>query len=168
MLAKLFPVLFLVAGISAGIGAGLLLSPTEHSAGDTHAKPDDHGAKLSHAEGHGGDGHGGDGGTEFIKLHSQFVVPIIRHEEVSALVVMSLSLETQPGLSEAFYAREPKLRDGFLQALFDHANMGGFDGAFTSATALDPLRRALRDVARSELGDGVTNVLITDIARQDT
>ncbi|WP_146347517.1 flagellar basal body-associated FliL family protein [Falsiphaeobacter marinintestinus] len=163
MLSKLLPLLFLTLGIGAGVGAGIFLSPPPEENADSDHEPDQHQQKT-----HSKDGHDDKGGTEFIKLHSQFVVPIIRHDEVSALVVMSLSLEAQPGLSEVFYAREPKLRDVFLQTLFDHANMGGFDGAFTSASALDPLRGALRDVARKELGDDVINVLITDLARQNT
>ncbi len=165
MLKKLLPIVFLLAGTGAGIGAGMVL--TGPSGDKDMAKAD---AKIDPAEKKDKASKDGkeDGGTEFIKMHSQFVVPIIRHNEVSALVVMSLSLEAEPGLSEKFYAREPKLRDMFLQVLFDHANMGGFDGAFTSPSALDPLRTALREVAQAQMGDSIHSVLITDLARQDT
>ena len=106
--------------------------------------------------------------TEFVKLNNQFVIPIIRDERVASLVVLSLSLETRVPMNDAVFNREPKLRDSFLQVLFDHANMGGFNGSFTDAEMLDVLRRSLRDVARRELGSEVENVLITDISRQDT
>lgn len=86
---------------------------------------------------------------------------------ISGLVVMSLSLEVGPGGQDLVFAREPKLRDVFLQVLFDHANAGGFDGAFTDANRLDPLRAALREVAVNVLGGVVSDVLIVDIARQD-
>lgn len=162
MLSKLLPIVFLVLGLGGGVAAGLYVKPEpaeEHSENSDLEKNDKKTKK---------DSHGSDGSTEFIKMHSQFVVPIIQKDEISGLVVLSLSIETEPGLSEAFYAREPKLRDIFLQVLFDHANIGGFDGAFTSASALDPLRTALLEVAQKEMGDDVIGVLITDLARQDT
>ena len=63
---------------------------------------------------------------------------------------------------------EPKLRDGILQLLFDHANTGGFQGSFTDADNLVILRKGLTEVARSVLGSMVRNVLITDMIRQDS
>ncbi len=84
------------------------------------------------------------------------------------MVVLSLSLEVSAGNAEAVYAREPRLRDAFLQALFDHANTGGFRGAFTDGSNLVILRRALKEKATALLGGMVRDVLITEIARQDT
>ena len=86
---------------------------------------------------------------------------------VEALVVASLSIEVSSGGSQAGYEREPKLRDVFLQVMFDHANIGGFEGAFTAGERMDILRSALLDAARSVLGADVKDVLITEIARQD-
>jgi hypothetical protein len=83
------------------------------------------------------------------------------------MVVISLSLEAKAGMSNQVYSMEPKLRDAFLQVLFDHANMGGFEGAFTRSDLLMPLRTALREAARRELGKGITDVLIMEIARQN-
>lgn len=83
------------------------------------------------------------------------------------MAVVSLSVEVVPGGTEAVFAREPKLRDLFLQVLFDHANMGGFDGAFTRAEMLDVLRGALRDTAQTVLPGTITDILITEIARQE-
>lgn len=187
MLSKILPLLFLLAGTGAGIGAGLVLAPSDggdHAAGSAHgeAAADDHGgsdagshdtghdAGNSHeaADSHGSDvGHGSGGSHDYIKLTNQFVVPIVDRNRVTSMVVLSLSLEVKSGYEERIYSMEPKLRDGFLQVLFDHANMGGFSGAFTNAEMLSVLRNALRDVARRDLGDLVSNVLIVDIARQD-
>lgn len=159
MLSKLLPVLLILVGTGAGIGAGLALREP--------AQPDDPHMEKT-AEKPPEEDHEPEEAThEYVKLNNQFVVPIVEHERVAALVVLSLSLETKVGLKEAIFEREPKLRDAFLQVLFGHANMGGFNGAFTNAQTLDVLRGALRDVAVGELGDGVSNVLITDIARQD-
>jgi hypothetical protein len=101
-------------------------------------------------------------------MSNQFVVPVLKEGRISALVVLSLSLETAAGMRETVFAREPKLRDAFLQVLFDHANAGAFDGNFTASGRIDTLRRSLSEAARPILGAGVYDVLITDIARQDS
>lgn len=106
--------------------------------------------------------------TEFVKLNNQFVVPVIRSEGVTSLVILSLTLEVTTGGSEAVFAAEPKLRDSFLQVLFDYANANGFDGAFTQSSRMAQLRKALAEPARAVLGDTVKDVLIVDIVRQDT
>ncbi|MEX0308307.1 MAG: flagellar basal body-associated FliL family protein [Ruegeria sp.] len=111
---------------------------------------------------------GGSEVHEYLKLTKQFVVPVVTEDEISALVTMSLSLEVRPGIAEAFYEIEPKLRDRFLQVLFDHANIGGFDGAFTRSDNLAALRQALLEVARKDLGQDVSQVLIMSVSRQDT
>ncbi len=105
---------------------------------------------------------------EYLKLTKQFVVPVVAADEITALVTMTLSLEAQPGLEDAFYEMEPKLRDGFLQVLFDHANSGGFDGAFTTSDNLAVLRNSLLEVAKKDLGQDVSRVLIMSVSRQDT
>lgn len=151
---KLLPLLLLLVGSGAGIAAGLFMAPESTPEG-TEAR-----VVPSHDEGEVGP-------TEFVKLNNQFVVPIVQADRVAALVVLSLSLETQAGARERVFEREPKLRDMFLRVLFDHANMGGFDGSFTRPGKLDVLRQSLADVAQKELGDDVESVLITDIARQD-
>ena len=168
MLKKLLPLLFLVLGTGAGIGAGLFLGPKDEPGAHAEAGGETHAVSSSKTK-NGDDTHEDeeDAGSEFIKLNNQFVIPVVQHDRVASLVVLSLSLETGYGLRETVYEREPKIRDAFLQVLFDHANMGGFDGAFTRPEILDPLRATLLQVAQTELGDAVASVLIVDIARQD-
>jgi hypothetical protein len=88
--------------------------------------------------------------------------------KVISMVILSLSLEIEPGKSQDIYAREPKLRDKFLQVLFDHANAGGFQGSFTDGSNLVLLRKALLETANGVMGAMVKDVLISDIARQDS
>ena len=161
MLSKLLPVLMLIIGVGAGAGAGLFLAPDPDTAvEDAHdTETEEHDQENEHTE---------DSVSEFVKLNNQFVIPIVQDERVSSLVVLSLSLETQVAMRDVVFEREPKLRDAFLRVLFDHANMGGFNGSFTQSDMLKILRSALRDVARRELGPDVESVLITDISRQDT
>jgi hypothetical protein len=126
------------------------------------ADPDAYAATDSHEP----DTHSGVD-NEYVKLSNQFVVPIMGSQRVEALVVASLSVEVVSGTTQTVYLREPKLRDVFLQVLFDHANIGGFEGPFTAGDRMDILRSALLDAARSVLGPDVKDVLITEIARQD-
>ncbi|NUB44609.1 flagellar basal body-associated FliL family protein [Fertoebacter nigrum] len=148
---KILPLLLALLGLAAGGGAGFALRPAPSSdapppeaKAETQAPPD------------------------YVKLNNQFVVPVVEDGRVAALVILALSLEVTQGNSEAVYLREPKLRDGMLQVLFDHANAGGFRGAFTDGSNLVLLRKALLETAKQVLGDMVSDVLIVDIMRQDS
>lgn len=164
---KLLPALLALMGLGLGGGAGFLLRPPpgEKVVIDPCGEPAAEGEAK--AEGHGGHAEGEDALTEYVKLNNQFVVPVVEDGEVAALVILSISLEVAAGNTEAVYLREPKLRDVFLQVLFDHANAGGFAGAFTQSNTMDVLRTSLREVARKAMGAAVTDVLIVDIVRQD-
>jgi len=160
MMSKLLPVVLLLNGIALGGGTGIVLRSEPDTDSDNSASETDDAIPNGHET-------IGTGATEIVKLNNQFVVPVVDKDMIGAMVVLSLSVETAQGQSEAIYEREPKLRDAFLQALFDHANMGGFDGAFTNARNMDMLRASLLDVAQHILGDFIRTVLITEIARQD-
>ena len=164
----LLPVLFLCVGLGAGIGAGVTLPATsgpseaaKHAKGA--AKPTEISSNTSDMVGE----NYKNSDYEYIRLPKQFVVPVVDEDRIAALVTMSLSLEASVGTTEVFYAIEPKLRDGFLQVMFDHANTGGFDGAFTESDNLDVLRKALLEEARKSMGRGVSRVLIMSVSRQD-
>lgn len=164
---KLLPIILALIGTGAGVGAGLLLMPvpapeSEHAAADCVVPTD----TVAHDVAEPAD-DGPTEGREYVKLSNQFVIPVVGPERVSALVVASLSIEVPAGSTEGVYAREPKLRDVFLQVLFDHANIGGFEGTFTTGDRMEILRASLLEAARPVLGSDVSDVLITEIARQD-
>ncbi|MEQ6203036.1 flagellar basal body-associated protein FliL [Sulfitobacter sp. HNIBRBA2951] len=172
---KLLPLILLIIGAGAGVGAGVFLRPEPVAeVADANAEEGVEEAAKEEKE-HKKDDHAEEGEVtkeelthEFVKLNNQFVVPIVVNEKVAALVVLALSLEVPAGETDNVYLREPKLRDSFLQVLFDHANMGGFEGNFTNAKVLDQLRAALVEVAQRDLGkDMAKDVLIIEIARQD-
>lgn len=178
---KLLPLLLILLGAGVGVGAGFFLRPPPVDAvEDAHGT--EQGAEQG-AEQDTGDGieHGSETAPddahaeaadehlpEFVKLTNQFIVPVVEKNRIASLVILSLSLEVQPGGTERVFAQEPKLRDGILQLLFDHANTGGFRGSFTDADNLVILRRGLKEVAARVLGDTVKDVLITDMIRQDS
>ena len=175
MIGKILPVIMLAIGVGAGIGAGLYFKPgpsemmmEEHDKSMDHKEGDPkspgYAGKKNHAD---KDDDPSESAFEYVKLNNQFLVPVVVDELIESLVVMTLSVEVETGRGEVIYSREPKLRDAFLQVLFDHSNIGGFQGEFTNAKNLDALRQALTEVARSIAGDSVNGILITDIARQD-
>ncbi|MEY8803103.1 flagellar basal body-associated FliL family protein [Leisingera sp. XS_AS12] len=163
MLSKLLPVILLILGTGGGIGAGIMLAPAPEPVESAEAsKPAAPKPEAKEPEELSEENQ-----REYIKINNQFVVPVVERENLTSLVVMSLSLEAKKGTTEKVHAYEPKLRDVFLQVLFDHANMGGFRGAFTRSDVLDPLRTALREAAQKHLGKDVYDVLIMEISRQD-
>lgn len=143
----LLPVLIGVLGLPLGAAGGYLLRPAPAAEGEAPAE-----AAAP---------------RDYVDLSNQFVVPLLADGTVAGLVVLSLSLEVEAGQTEAVLRHEPKLRDVFLQAMFAHANAGGFRGSFTDSAALAPLRQALFEAAGSVLPGVVSDVLIKDIVRQD-
>jgi len=169
-MGKIFPILLALMGLGAGVGAGIALrpAPVEISAADgTPCGDAGQHAIVASDETHGEDPPADTKEPDYVKMNNQFVIPVVEDGAVTSLVVISLSLEMTSGGPELVFRREPKLRDSFLQVLFDHANTGGFEGNFTTGRKMDLLRGALRESAIKTLGPTVTNVLIADIVRQD-
>lgn len=160
MVKKLLPVILAILGLLIGGGAGFFLRPapaplTEAQIAAAEKKKAAAEAEVAVL-------------PEFAKLQNQFVVPVMEGGKISAMVILSFSLEVETGTSADVYAVEPKLRDTFLQVLFDHANAGGFAGVYTDGANLVILREALLEAAKSSLGEKVKDVLITDLVRQDS
>ncbi|MCC5960622.1 MAG: flagellar basal body-associated FliL family protein [Rhodobacteraceae bacterium] len=149
-MGKLIALVLVVLGVGAGLGAGLYLRPVPE-VDAAEPPPESPQSEITL------------GSYEF---DSQFVVPLVTDDQVAQLVVIKLALEIDDATREAVHASAARLRDSFLQVLFDHANNGGFQGAFTTQDNLSRLRRALREAAQHRLGAGVVqDVLITDILR---
>lgn len=166
-MGKILPIIFALIGVGAGIGAGVMLK-SEHKEDVVDCVPrnDDsqHITKLAVPDEHG---DSEEATTEFVKMHNQFVIPVVDDGKMAALVVLSISIEVMPGGKEATFQREPKLRDAFNQVLFDHANSGGFDGVFTNSNKMVTLKNSLFEIARKVAGPVVKDVLIAELVRQD-
>lgn len=161
---KLLPVLLLLVGLGIGAAAGFFLKPAPEVVVAAHADP-------SAAAGHAATPAAGHyappvGPTETVRLPNHFVVPVIAQGRVESMVVISLALELSVGHTFRIDTDEARLRAVFLQLLFDHANIGGFNGIFTSGEALLALRRVLREAAQAAVGPAVQDVLIIDLMRQ--
>lgn len=181
---KLLPVILALLGLAIGTGLGVFLKPhpvpdqiasvtqkDEHStqSGDTNSAHDTAAKPEAETPVRRSDNPQEEQNSayEYVKLNNQFVVPVVKGTKIAALVVMSLSIEVTIGQKEVVFSREPKLRDTFLQVLFNHANAGGFDGAFTSGEKMGDLRGSLFQAAVKILGPIATDVLVIDIVRQD-
>ncbi len=165
-MGKILPILLALIGLGGGVGAGIALRPDPHAqqqACEGVSLPADQ-AEAAPAEAATEEAPKA---ADYVKLNNQFVVPVIKQDSVRALVVMALSLEITDGGAEKVYKVEPKLRDAFLQVMFEHANSGGFDGNFTTGNNMNILRRALLEAAQKILGPSVSDVLIVDVVRQD-
>jgi len=155
MKTLIVPLLLLIIGVAAGGGAGFMMyTPPDPEMEKEMAEEKEEEKEPEPV-------------ADFVKLNNQFVVPVVRDGQVSALVVMSLALQVDEGTTDSVYESEPKIRDVFLQVLFDHANVGGFDGQFTDGSQLSVLRRSLTEAARTVLDKTVQEVLISNIDRQD-
>lgn len=168
----LLPIILAVVGTGGGVGAALVLKPEpepeeaaetvaclpgeQHDGLDAHEEaPLPAAAATDEAE------------VEYAELENQFVVPVVSGEEIAAMVVISLSVEVPIGTVETVYLAEPKLRDAFLQDMFNHANIGGFSGNFTTTNNMRILRTELLASARKVIGETARDILIIDMVRQD-
>lgn len=151
-MAKLIPILLILLGVAGGVGAGLWLRPApEPSEAAAEDIPLVDPSQLD---------------VTLFEMKNQFMVPLLEGDRIVSVIVMSLTLEIAGAEENAVLRNEPRLRDRFLQVMFDHANTGGFDGMFTSNNNMTLLRQALLETGQSLLGrDVVTGVLITDILR---
>lgn len=154
---KLLPIILPVLGLGAGVGAGVLMPPAQKPPVDCPAPTDATIAPEALPP---------DTPVEYMKINNQFVVPLITGEDVTSMVIVSLSLEISQGRQDDIYAIEPKLRDAFLRVLFDHASLGGFEGNFLSNLGLDTLRLALREIGQKTAGPVLHDVLIVDLVKQ--
>ncbi len=160
----LMPVAALAVGLGGGFGAGMFLKPppaepAEEAAAEDAAAEETEAAPFTPPE--------PEQTAEFAELGNQFVVPVVQNGAVRALVLVSVTLEVTEGGSETVHSLEPRLRDAFLQVLFDHANAGGFDDRFTQNDRMSLLRQALREAAHRLLGPILRDVLIVDMVRQE-
>lgn len=146
-----------------------------HAEADTHGD-DSHGAKTdSHGEakssgGHGGGGHGSSavpGEVTYYKFSREFVVPMIEDDKVKSLVILNLNLEIDPDAWQKLADKEPVLRDNIMTTLIKLSSGGRTLYSITEVESYETVRTMILANLRSEVSEGIHNVLILDMARQD-
>ncbi len=185
----LFPLTLIIVVILGGVSADFLRNRQMETATnpDTHTpkdKPDSHGDKNASAhkkkdKNHkkskkkSKDSHGsakndnGSNAPTYIKFKRQFVVPVMEDGNINSLVLLNLNLELGPDAPANTYTLEPKLRDSIMRELLALSHSGVFSHDLTSADTYEKLQAALLLASQSIITDGVENVLILDLARQD-
>ena len=177
---KILILLIPLIALAGGIAAGAILRPAadateapeagapeeaapeaagEHAAAAQAPAPSGHGAPAAH-------GGGEASGTAWFTFPSQFFVPLMRNGDMGAMIIVTLSLETQAAQIEAMNQQQHRLRDALLREMMIHANTGGFDGNFTTEPAQRVLRERLLKAVRAATGLPIEAVLIESIARQ--
>ncbi len=167
MMRFLIPLVIVLLGTGIGVGAGWFLAPDPPEAPECACDGTEEGGDGPAAEGAGEGAAAVPAEYEYVDLEGQFVVPIIVNDSPVGMMVMSLSLEMEPGARETAYAKVAKLRDEFLSVLFGYASIGGFAGNYLDLEKLRQIRRDLTEKAQEVLGPVVHEVLIIDMIRQD-
>lgn len=191
---KLLTPILLVAAIFAGSAGASFLKGGSSDAGsvkehadegkeDSHGK-DDHGDKShddghgkkddKHAKGkdsHGKDSHGKDshGGSDviFYKFSREFVIPLMREEAVESLVILNINLEVDSSMSSSLFGMDPKLRDNIMTTLISLSNDGVTLNRVSDVNNYETIRGMVLDNLKKEVGEGIKNVLILDMAIQE-
>jgi hypothetical protein len=168
LVGKLLPVLLALIGLAGGAGAGFMLKPAPPEA-EAECDPKTADCEAEKALEEAAEPVEVDEGKsyEYVKFPKQFVVPVMGDSKIKSIVVTNLSVEVETGNTDGVISRRPKLRAAFLQVLFEHAYAGGFDGVFTKTQVMSDLRGRLRETAKKLTGNIATDVLITEIVRQD-
>lgn len=153
----LIAIVLVVAGIAGGAALGALLrapdTAPEPDPTPTAKHPPTPGSPLDE--------------TAYVKLSRQLIVPVVREGRTIALMLFDVAVDVVPEKRDAAFAREPRLRDAFLRALFELSNTGAFDRDYIDERVLEELRRTLLDRARLHLGMAAREVLILDVLRQE-
>ncbi|KQI69943.1 hypothetical protein AN189_00570 [Loktanella sp. 3ANDIMAR09] len=164
----IIPFAMVIIGAGAGAGAAFFTRPPLPEAGADLAETDPCGpAQTTVAENADPQPIETGQDSEFAVLGKQFIVPVIEGEALTAMMLVSISIEVPTGQTNDIYDREPRLRDSMLQDLFAHANIGGFSGNYTENSKMQILRTDLLRSARDIVGETALDVLVLDIIKQD-
>jgi len=183
MKAVLFPVILAVSAAGGVLAADFVrgtVAPTSAEAGSHAADGDakgaadekgghgDKGKKVKASKGHNDKGYESDGDEiGFIKFKRQFVVPVLANDNVQALILLNIGLEVPGDKRDDMFRLEPRFRDAFIRELLQLSDAGYFDSELTSPDTYEVLRETLARAAREISDDGISDVLILDLSRQD-
>lgn len=174
IITSLVAIIFVAAGSFAAV---ILKTPSEATASHAEIGDDEH--KDDHGEDHGktdkksdkyDDGHGkkpSSGSSAYYKFSREFVVPIMRGGQVDSLVILHISLETDSATSEKLFSEEPKLRDNIMTTLIGLSNDGRTLEEPTNINNYETIRSMILMNLKDSIDDGIQNVLIVDMAKQN-
>lgn len=137
------------------------------SSGHGEKKDDGHGKDKKAKGGHGSKGSAASGDVSYYNFTREFVVPIIRDEQVVSLVILNLNLEVDSSISGKLFGMEPKLRDNIMTTLIGISNDGHTFNNMTDVENYEYIRASVLENLQEKVATEIRNVLIMDMARQD-
>ncbi|WP_291078862.1 flagellar basal body-associated FliL family protein [Hyphomonas sp.] len=172
---QIIPSLVAILAIVLGGGAAHFLKSgsgeTSHAAAE---KSDSHGEakpeKKKKEKAHGKTDKHGSGDAEdvtYYKFSREFVVPMIEDDRVQSLVILNLNLEVDTAISSELFSKEPVLRDNIMTTLVKLSSGGRTLNSITDVENYETLRSMILANLQNEVPEGIRNVLILDMARQD-
>jgi len=103
----------------------------------------------------------------YMKFSRQFVIPLIKDNEVVSMLIMDINLEMNSDARSDYYIHEPKMRDALMSGLLALAQRGVFFGDIGAERNVQYIKEKLLEDVKTALGKGVEEVLIMDMVRQD-
>ena len=179
---KIVPIVIVIiaalVGAAGGVGARLLASPEPREEIVQSEQQSDGGGSTVQFAGHGNEpgaqeskkaGHepaSSQSNYAYVEFNRQFVAPIVQNGSPIGLMIMDITFEVEPSLSQRAYAAEPKLRDAVLRVLLQQSSSGRLDRILVEPTTLDQTKAEILAEAKEILGAGVISVLIMDVGYQ--
>tara|TARA_R100000365_G_C2748660_1_gene81078 strand:+ start:6533 stop:7063 length:531 start_codon:yes stop_codon:yes gene_type:complete len=175
MMKQIVPAIVALLCILAGGAGGYLMKSggTSSVSGAAHEdvakghgeskkadKGHDQGGKSQHGEAASGE-------VTFYKFTREFVVPMIEDDRVKSLVILNLNLEIDTSISQELFSKEPILRDNIMTTLVKLSSGGKTMDSITDVDNYETLRSMILSNLQNEIPEGIHNVLILDMARQD-
>lgn len=184
---KLLTPILLIVGIFAGsFGANFLkgspaeppaIEGEEHAGGehdkDGHATDDKHDDKKKKdkkkKDDYDKNDAYGDGGVAYFKFSREFIIPLMYDSEIDSLIILNINLEVDSSVSSTLFSQEPKLRDNVMTTLIELSNDGVTLENIASIESYETVRSmVLKNLKDKEVvGEGILNVLIVDVGKQD-
>ena len=179
ILTSVVAIIFIALGSFAGVmlktpssaaaaGADKAAAEDDYAGKKEGDKKDDHGDKKKDAK--KDDKYaksGGSGSTEYYKFSREFVVPVMRNDQVKSLVILHINLEADSSTVEDLFSEEPKLRDNIMTTLIGLSNDGRTLEEPTQIDNYELIRSMVLMNLKDSVSDGIKNVLIVDMAKQD-
>jgi len=153
------------SGAVATVGDETAPSSQGNNYDDDHK--DDHGGDKQAKSGDKAAKSGGSGNSTYYKFSREFVVPIMREGQVTSLVIIHISLETDSSTAEDLFTEEPKLRDNIMTTLISLSNDGRTLERPTEINNYETIRSMVLMNLQDAISDKIKNVLIVDMAKQN-
>lgn len=163
--------------VALGSLAGVILKPSAPAAaavatdaageGDYAGDKKDGADKKASKKGDKYDKEGASSASAYYKFSREFVVPIMRGGQVKSLVILHISLETDTSTADDLFREEPKLRDNIMTTLIELSNDGRTLEELTNVNNYETIRAMILMNLNEAISEGIKNVLIVDVAKQD-